>query len=266
MSKTGREKHRTNHHGIRRFTGGVGKGILGVAGILGAMSLLSLLFLSLYQFALRSPLLRLETVLVEGADPVLEKELLAMGKLHTGLSLAGIRLKELKREMENHPWVRRVEVERRLPHRLVIHVEKERPLAIAVLEHLYFVNGYGELFKRVAPVDPVDFPLLTGMAFDSPELQPALSQAVRVLQILKDQEAPWTLEHLAEIDLSQRPGVSLYFSHLSARVEASADSFADNLNTLRRLAAYLEKQGSLDRVSGINLQYDDGAVAAFRKS
>lgn len=266
MSRGNRIKRRSDYSWIPRLLNSFGKGVLSLAGVLCAIGLLSAFFLSLYQFALLSPLLRLEIVQVEGADPVLERELMAMGKLHSGLSLAGIQLGKLKRDMEAHPWVRRVQIERRLPHTLIISVEKEEPVAIVVLDHARFLNKHGELFKRVTAVDPVNFPVITGLPADSPELPSLLARAVDILNTLGAEQPPWAVDNLAEIHLRDRSDLSLYYTHMNARIECTPDALAEAMPNLRQLTSYLQEKGELERLRSINLNYTEGAVAAFAKS
>lgn len=266
MSRRNRIRRRSDHSRVLNFLNGFGKGALSIAGVLGAIGLLSAFFLSLYQFALLSPLLRLEIVQVEGADPVLERELMAMGKLHSGLSLAAIQLGKLKLDMEDHPWVRRIQIERRFPHTLVISVEKQEPVAIVVLNQTHFMNRYGELFKRVTAVDPVNFPVITGIPADSPDLPTLLPRVVEILNTLKAEQPPWAVNHLAEIHLKDGSALTLYYTHMKARIECASDTLAQAIRKLRQVTSFIQEKGELERLKSINLNYTEGAVASFERS
>lgn len=53
---------------------------------------------------------------------------------------------------------------------------------------------------------------------------------------------------------------------MDARIECAPDALAEAMPNLRQLTLYLQEKGELERLRSINLNYTEGAVAAFAKS
>ena len=233
--------------------------------VLISLVVISMLFLSLYGYLLSSPHIRLEQVVFEGIDEQMKNELLTMSDLNFDLSLLAIDMNELKQTMEKHPWVRSVDMEKRFPHTLVIWVEKEEPWAVVVQDKLYYMNRWGGIFKEVAAGENFDYPVITGIAPEGDEREKDLHYALQVLKSLSPETAPWSLDNLSEIHVRERGDVSLYFSSLPVVVNLKGEDLAEKMDDLKRLVEHLEKTGRIHMVRGINLNYRDAAVVAFKK-
>ena len=130
--------------------------------------------------------LRIRTVRFEGLERATADELLAISPVKPGDHLLGADVDAMAQALARHPWVRRVEVHRSWPPALTVRVQERRAAALVELSGLYLVDEAGEVFKRAAPGDGLDLPLVTGLAraeyvqrrasFD-PRLQGALTLA-----------------------------------------------------------------------------------------
>ncbi len=246
---------------IRPLGQGLIKGIV----ILTIVVIISLSFLFLYQYLFRSRHLKLEQVKVEGVKGKIRNELIKMCDLNSDLSMLALKLHELKAKMEKHPWVRTIKLERRFPHTLVIHVEKEKALALIVMEGLYYVNQWGEIFKRVHKSDNTDFPIITGLS-KGPDPRVPLMRAIRVLKALKSEKGLKSMGELSEIHLKDGNGMSLYFSRLKAEITLiCCEDLESKMAVLKKVAKHLSQKGRIRQVKGIDLNYAGEAVVSFRK-
>lgn len=223
---------------------------------------ISVLFLSLYEFLVTSPYLRLEKVVMAGVDRGLKDEILELSGLSPEQGLLAIDLRKLKKTLETHPWVKSVDLEKRLPHTLLIRAEMEHPRAVVVLDTLHYMNAAGRVFKAVSPGEDLDYPVVTGV---SREAEEGLHLAARILEGLESEEAPWSLEALSEIHVEEDGQASLYFRGLQAAVRLRAEELKQKMADLRMVVEDLERSGRIHRVRGINLAIKDGAVVSFQK-
>jgi cell division septal protein FtsQ len=75
----------------------------------------------------------------------------------------------VERRLRAEDWVRSAHVRRELPHRVVIQLRAERPVAIIAVDgreggpKLYFLGAHGRIFAMVSDGDGRDFPYLTGL-------------------------------------------------------------------------------------------------------
>jgi cell division protein FtsQ len=116
-----------------------------IFGLCAVAASISIFFIYLYQYLITSPYLRLEEVRITGVDEKIKRELIEISDLDSELCLLTIDLRDIKRKMESHPWVKRVELEKSFPNFLLVR-QKGAPLAILALDRLYYLN------RRVSPL------------------------------------------------------------------------------------------------------------------
>jgi cell division protein FtsQ len=247
----------------RRISKWVFRGSLLLVGLV----TISLLFVSLYNDLLASSYIRLEHVVLTGVDENLKAKLLEMAKLNFNTSLLAIDLNEIKRNLEQDPWVRSVNLEKRFPHTLMIQAEKEDPWAIVSMGKLYYMNQRGKIFKALDPGDETDFPVITGIPTESgDDSQKIIALAVEVLKTLDAERDPWSRKNLSEVHVRKDGDVVLYFPHLPASIKIRGSDLAGRMEDLKKLVNYLDSCGRIQMVSSIDLNYTEGAVVVFKKS
>ena len=67
---------------------------------------------------------------------------------------------EVRERLAGLPWIKRLNVERRLPHRLAVRIEERQPAALLVGERTWIVDADGKLVKEMEPQE-FDAELLT---------------------------------------------------------------------------------------------------------
>ncbi|MBW1682541.1 MAG: FtsQ-type POTRA domain-containing protein, partial [Deltaproteobacteria bacterium] len=93
--------------------------VLRVATVGGVCLGASIIFVSFYQYLLSSPHIRMEKVVFNGVPGEIQRDLMARAGLASGANLLALKLRDVRRKMETHPWVRRVALERQFPHTLL---------------------------------------------------------------------------------------------------------------------------------------------------
>jgi cell division protein FtsQ len=234
--------------------------------LLVGMVSISLLFLYLYQYLITSPYLKLERVIVTGIDEETKRELIEMSGLNTDLSLLAINLNKIKGDLETHPWVRSVDLEKRFPHTLNIKVEKEIPRALVVLERLSYMNRWGKIFKEVGQEDGKDYPVITGISKTGGVREEQLEIASLVLDLFESETGAWSHKELSEIHVSEDGDVSLYSVSLPAVIKMGRRELNIKKNELKKIAKHLRQTGRIHMVKVIDLNYRDGAVVSFKKA
>jgi len=232
--------------------------IIGLIGI-------SLLFLTIYQYLLKTPYIKLEHVVVTGVDEELKGELLDIAELRFDLSLLAINLNELKEKLEKHPWIRSVELEKRFPHTLLIHAKKEVPWAVVAMEKLYYMDRQGKIFKEVDSFDDVDYPIITGLSPESETQVKALKLAAVTLSALNSDMGKWYRENLSEINIKETGDIALYFRTIPAVIAMTPGELKIKGDKLRKVVEHLKRSGRMQMVRRINLDYGNGIVVSFKE-
>jgi cell division protein FtsQ len=265
-SKNGKvqEERRPESRSALGILCGLGTGLLKVLVVLGAITLTSLCFLSLYNYLLTSPYMKLHQVVVEGVDKKTGDELIRMCGLTSDTSVLGLNLVELKRKMEKHPWIRSVTLKRKFPHTLRVKAEREVPRALVKMDRIYYMNRWGEIFKAVEASDDMDFPIVTGVSQGDKTLSKGLYTAARVMEALEPEKGMWSLKELSEVHIDSRGNLSLYFNHLATEIKLSCEHILADLKGLKKVGEHLVRTDQIHHVNGIDLSYGDGAVVSFK--
>jgi len=227
------------------------------------VAVLSLLFIWGYHYVLESPQMMLTEIDIEGVDGDFKQELISGAGLTGKVSLLELSLSELKRIFETHPWICSARVERRFPHSLHVMVEKEVPVAVVLMDGLFYMNPKGSLFKAVDLDESLDFPVVTGVSTLAVESREQLKQAAHIIDCLRRQESPWSVEGLSELYMGAEGSVSLYFEHLNAEIKTAWCDVEGKITGLDRLVSHLRENGKLGRVAAIDLNQKDGAVVSM---
>jgi|GEM_PF-350110 len=252
---------------------------------------LSLSFICIYRHLLTSPYLRLKEVQVRGVDGKMKDELIGMCGLNFDASLFALRLEDVKRRVESHPEIRSAKVERRFPHTLIIHAEKQEVFALVVMDRIRCMNQFGEIFRDLGESESMDLALVTGVSREKATLEAQLDRALQIMRLLEAEKGAWSLDQLSEIHMRQNGGISVYFNHLKAEINLMQDFPATEgsrqsgglqegqalaepakeidlprkLDRLKRVVNHLRSAGRIHQVGRIDLNYGDGVVVSFLK-
>jgi cell division protein FtsQ len=268
MQKTVRRKKKKprDFSWIWRVTRLVSSSFVKVSCLLIGLAIISLSFLAGYQYLLNWPYLKLEGVEITGVDFRTKHELLKMSRLNTSMSLLALNMKEIKKNLERHPWVRLVKLEKRFPHTLVIEVEEEEPWAVVLMDKLYYMDRWGKIFKAVEETENVDYPIITGIPSGAERQKGPLKMASDILRILEKEEDVWNRKDISEIHVEEAGHVCLYFSSMPAVVKLNGREADRKVDDLKKVLAHLKKTGRVHLVKAINLHYAEGAVVSFKNS
>jgi cell division protein FtsQ len=192
-------------------------------------------------------------------------ELLRRSGLAPGENLFKADLPRAARAIESHPWVASARIERRLPGALVVEVREHRPAALVQLGSMYVLDDEGKLFKRAAPEDGLDLPIITGLSRElwqtrRSELQLRLLAALHLLDTWRG--AGFSVSALSEVRLDDDGAFTLFAHDASAgsaggdgsrvqEIRLGADSLSLKLRRLAQVRAALARRG--ERATRIDL-------------
>jgi cell division protein FtsQ len=259
-----------DHQSVRRRRqrdyGQWGFGLVKVLLVLLGLGGLSLALIAGYQFVSSSSVFRLKNVVVAGVDESLKGELIRISGITKSQSLLSIDSAGIKSKIESHPWIRSVFLKREFPHTLHIRAENEAPMAIALLDALYFVSSTGETFKKVERDDSVDFPIITGLSPGGEENGEHLRRVVAFLDLLSAGETPLSIDELSEVYVNQNGALTIYVKQFLFKVCLGKEDFSKKLDSLQNVIRHLRSTRRLDQVRSIDLDYTDRAIVAFGDS
>jgi cell division protein FtsQ len=174
-------------------------------------------------------------------------ELAALSPLKPGDNLVVADLAAMQKALLRHPWLRSVEVRRTLPPALEVRVEERRATALVELGGLYLVDREAQPFKRAAPGDGLDLPVVTGLSRDDylqrrADVEPVLAGAIALL----DGYAAAGLADRApigEVHVDLENGITLYVGEEGTQVRLGSGDLSQKLSRLKSTLAALGAAG-----------------------
>ncbi|MEY4511650.1 MAG: hypothetical protein RLZZ450_3772 [Pseudomonadota bacterium] len=212
-----------------------------------------------------APAFAIDAIDVKGLARVDRAELLSAAGLELGLNVFARSPEDVRARLLRHPWILSAKVERKLPSRFAITIQERAPVALLVVEacstttaksdddpacdeasSLYLVSADAKLFKRLSGKDPVDLPVITGVArqrfASDPDLQRRiLVEAVLLMHAYRN-SGLWQQNPLGEIHLEANDGYSLYVGEDLTYVRLGAAPFDQKLLRMKKVFERLERE------------------------
>ena len=117
------------------------------------------------RYLVSSPRFALRTLSVEGNARLSAQEVADRGGLKLGDNVFALDLAKVEATLANDPWIASAKLQRKLPGSVVVRVTEHEPAAVVSIgDKLYLVARTGRVFKEVEPGDPLDLPVVTGLA------------------------------------------------------------------------------------------------------
>jgi cell division septal protein FtsQ len=200
-----------------------------------------------YVHLLGDPYFRVREVEVEGGQKITRETLLSLTVIEGMPNLFSVRLKEVVKRLESHPWIEQVRVRKVFPNKILIQIEERKPMAIIQLEELYYIDIKGEIFSRLGERDEYNYPYLTGLTRQVLEKDPVeakrlISKALELLRIVS-QEKFTPLEEISEIHMQKAFGIHCFTKAEGVEVKMGWEDFAEKLKRLSLIWSDLRKRG-----------------------
>ncbi len=203
--------------------------------------------LQIRKWFLTSPTFAMEEFAFEGLARAREAELLSMSELRKGDNIFEVELEAVVALMRQHPWVRDVTVERELPRKLAIQVFENEPVALVELGGLYYLDVDGHPFKKVAPGEQVDFPIIGGPPREAfgenvEEYEALFREALRASEAFR-QSGLERRAALSQIDVDREDGVTLFLGSGALAVKLGRGEYEAKFTKLGAILAELDRRG-----------------------
>lgn len=227
-----------------------------------AVSLAALLY-GTRAFASRYVLMPVERCEIRGKLKHLTRdEILRLAGLRGGESIFSLNIRRMGENISQNPWVAHLRIRRYLPGTLILEVQERVPVAVVNLGYLYYLDQQGEIFKPLTAGEPMDFPIVTGIAeSDLRQERAAVEERLRaVLTILGElgKSGAITLDEVSEIHYDRGNGFTIYALHGGVPVRLGHDDFAAKLARLGRI--YRQLQAGSSPPLFIDLDYPDRII------
>ena len=203
---------------------------------------------SVRHYALTSPRFSIQEVKLIGGKRVSPEQ----AQKHAGVSLGenvfALDTALAERKLLENPWVAEARVTRDLPRALRVEIREREPAALAVFaERLYLVTAEGEPFKELAPGDPADYPLITGVSVEglSRDRAREIDRVKQGLEVLEQYgRVPLSKAQPAqEVHLADSGDVVLTAGKEGMAVELGKDAYRRKLLMAEQVVGEMRRKG-----------------------
>jgi cell division septal protein FtsQ len=219
---------------------------------------------ALYGQVVRSPKLMVENINVTGFDRVSEAEALRAANLQRGRNILVLSTERAEAVIESNPYIEQATVVRILPDTVNVSVVERRPVVLVNMDGLFIMDAKGVLFKRYAPEDRLDIPVVTGLEEHRDKwkftMGPALLELVRVL----GSDARFNLSNISEINADPVHGFSVVTLKEGIRLDLGSVGFVEKFEILDKIIE--ARGGNLGGIEFVDLNNDRGVVVRFAAS
>jgi cell division protein FtsQ len=174
------------------------------------------------------PSFAVRTIEIDGVVHTPRAALLKATEPYKGLNLFQIDIARVQHDLRDLGWVRRIDIEKKLPDTLRIKITERQPVALArAKEQLLYVDAEGVAFAELSPrVGDQDLPLIA----DAEGAELARSVAFLVALRKSDREL---YARVSEVWPIAPHGFALYDRELGAVVYANAEDVSAKYRNLR---------------------------------
>ena len=203
------------------------------------------------------------TIEVRGISRVGPDQILAVAAIQHGTNIFKLDTMGVIDRVESLPEVRRADVVRELPNRVVISVEERRPFTLVHGGRLHWMDEEGRLLGASPEAVAPPMPVISGLSADELASMrtapgPKARAAIGVIRALLRSGNGLTAE-ISEIDMSRREGPVLYTVD-GVEVRLGSEDWDERLARLEGVLAQIATQD----VRTVDLRFRDQVV--FQRS
>ena len=195
---------------------------------------------------------------IQGCKTLDKKTVLAQAKLSRGLNIFSVNLGTTRKRLLAHPWISEAEVSREIPSGIHIRIKEHEPLAIIDINRKFLINNQGSLFKEWEDNDPVNLPVVDGLAFsdlnigDRPYSRP-FNAVMTVLKLGRNKDSILTNKDIRKIEVDKDIGLTIYANNSLGALKLGYDDYPSKFKRLQEVLFYLKKNQNIPVLNSIDL-------------
>lgn len=200
------------------------------------------------RYAQHAEAFEIREIVIDGNIQLEDIDVQRAARLQIGSNVFEISAENARNHLLQHPWIAEAKVIRKLPGRVRIEIVERKPVALVALDQLYLVSEQGAVFKRLGVDDPVDLPVITGIAserfYDDFEYRKAI--LLRSMALLHDYEGAGLSkrEPVSEIHFEGANGIELFIGDDGMNVRLGNGQHRQKLRRLRQVLERLTKENT----------------------
>ncbi len=235
---------------------------------LSAVTLFIVAGLGFYKYLLALSYFDIQEITIMGGDKVSAREIIRDSGINLGENLLSTDVNEVKDRIEKHPWIKKAEVRRLYPSELEISVLERVPAALIKFDDIYYIDGDGVVFERVASEDEISLPVITGVEMkeilkDDSSGSDGIFKALSFMKVFGKKRFNHVGE-ISEIKVDKLNGLTLYTMNGAVKIDIGNGNYENRLYRLESIVTNLKS--GLKGVDFVDLDYEKKGVIRYKNS
>ncbi|MCW7752551.1 FtsQ-type POTRA domain-containing protein [Desulfobotulus sp. H1] len=227
---------------------------------------LAILLIFLHDLTTQSAYFEVRSIRISGTDFLDRQSVLEQAAIHHKANLLDLNLRHVRMRLENHPWIHKAALNRKLPGTLEIEVQEEKPYVILepafAPDSAFWADSSGRIFKQVSEEDPKNYPRVRGLPLPDADENALWFTRVRTLITLMH-TPPVVLDHRSDtVSLWVDPelGLGLADTDIASQIIFGFSDYEEKTRRLRVLLHYRRTHHHTEAVDTIDLVRPDRVV------
>ena len=226
---------------------------------------------AVYKGLCRSDFFQISEIRIQGCRTTTKRQILDLADVHVHSNLLAMDIGLMKERLESQGWIKRVEIKRNWPNRLIITVFERKPVVIASLEEgLYFVDREGICFAPARSPEDLDYPVLSGKGFKSVKTDNGrirlsseyLGGILGFIRLAGNGNAALPRQNISEIHLDENNDAVLFLADHSFPIYFSGAEMKSRYYRLARVLSWLYRKKKIEDVLSLRVDYMENKMLA----
>jgi cell division protein FtsQ len=225
---------------------------------LSLVAVMSFAFIFAYDLFTQSGYFKTVRLDVQGCNTLDEKAVITQAKLSYGINIFSVNLGTTRKRLLAHPWISDAEVSREIPSGICIRIKEHKPLAIIDINRKFLLNTQGDIFKKWEASDPVNLPVVDGLAFSDlnvgarPDSR-AFNAVMTVLKLGQRKDSVLSNKEIRKIEVDKDIGLTIYADTGFGALKLGYDDYPGKYKRLQEVLFYLKKNQNIPILNSIDL-------------
>lgn len=214
-----------------------------------------------YCWITQTNLLKTRHIEISGLGRLTDGEILKQGDIRFGMNIFEINLSVLNQRLLAHPWIKKAELFRVMPDKIMINIEEHKPMATVEFEERYLMNHDGVIFCRYS--EPFNkLPVISGLlpddihVFRGTRIKDISRELSAVMDLLKIQSRIFSRvseKKVHTIRVDHELGLSLFSDGRIKEVKLGFNDYQNKLNKLEDVIRFITKNDAQLTIETIDI-------------
>lgn len=231
-----------------RFSARSMKILRALAGTLLIISITGFVAWGARKYVKTTPRFGVSEILVTGEHRRSADEIVLTSGLQKGSNVFTLDLDKARHKLLADPWISDATLARRLPGTIYVQVTERQAAGLVALGETYLATREGEIFKKLEPGDPTDYPIVTGLGVQAlaDDREGAAKSIRRALELAGeyDRTSLASRAPLQEVHLADDGTISLVVGKSGTILQMGEPPYRRKLDQAVRVFAELDRRGA----------------------